>query len=56
MKLRMDATIFVQTILAESIIIVVSTTVILVVENAFACITEVEERIRNLVKDEFHHN
>ena len=53
---RMNASISLQTVLAQSIIVLVSTQVVLVIKNLLAGVAQIKKGIWDLVKDELHHH
>ena len=54
MMLGMNASISLQAVLAQSIIVLVSAQVVLVIEDLFTRIAQIEKGVWDLVKDELH--
>ena len=52
--LGMNASISLQAVLAQSIIVLVSAQVVLVIEDLFTRIAQIEKGVWDLVKDELH--
>ena len=54
MMLGMNASISLKAVLAQSIIVLVSAQVVLVIEDLFTRIAQIEKGVWDLVKDELH--